>query len=65
MLPSEQTAAQIEALRILLYDGSAQMAQPCDCGSQIRHNNGGNYHETIEMRMDSGSVFRRFTTTYE
>ena len=24
----------------------AQWTEPCDCGDQIRHNNGGNYHRT-------------------
>lgn len=24
--------------------------EPCDCGSQVRHNNGGNYHEVVNVR---------------
>ena len=33
----------MEQESILLYQ------EPCDCGSHIRHNNGGNYHRSVEL----------------
>lgn len=34
----------------------AKIREPCDCGSQIRHNNGGNYHERIEILKHTSNV---------
>lgn len=63
LLPTEQTKAQQSALRAFLENGRLTLSEPCDCGSQIRHNNGGNYHQTVDLRMDAGRVFRSRTTT--
>jgi|GEM_PF-4642355 len=34
-------------------------AEPCDCGSRIRHNNGGNYHAVDQLHLigDENSVY--------
>jgi hypothetical protein len=39
--------------------------EPCNCGSQIRHNNGGNYHNEVDFAFDSGKWYARFGSTSE
>jgi len=43
--------------------------EPCDCGDRIRHNNGGNYHDRINVVAVSGEqgycVLVEETTTRE
>ena len=39
------------------------MTEPCDCGVQVRHNNGGNYHEIYACRADAGRWFVRVGST--
>lgn len=43
--------------------------EPCNCGSQIRHNNGGNYHEVVRLYMfvngEQWAVVLERTTTRE
>lgn len=65
LLPTEQTERQREILARFATDTVATLEEPCDCGMQIRHYNGGNYHKTIELRMDSGRCWMRRTTTCE
>lgn len=67
LLPSEQTERQRSILmEFLTYvKHGFQMNEPCDCGSQVRHNNGGNYHKIVEFTMDGGKVWRRSQTTSE
>lgn len=63
LLPTQQTAKQLEALRTFLEHGRLEMWELCDCGGQTRHNNGGNYHEEIELRADGGQWFAKFGST--
>ncbi len=63
LLPSKQTTAQVTALRYLLDFAELTLREPCNCGSQPRHNNGGNYHEVISFKLDAGQVFRTETFT--
>ena len=39
--------------------------EPCDCGSRISHNNGGNYHDEIYLHRDGDEVFVKYDTTCE
>ncbi len=46
--------------------GNLYLIEPCDCGSQIRHNNGGNYHRVTELlRHSDGRVLVRESDTCE
>jgi len=65
LLPTEQEKAVNEALQIFEDNDSIELDEPCNCGSQIRHNNGGNYHEVIEVVKDQGRFFVRFDDTCE
>jgi len=42
MLKVEQILKQVE------NKGFAVLEEDCNCGLQIRHNNGGNYHQNVE-----------------
>lgn len=64
-LPSEQTENQKKGLLHFITTGAINLSEPCDCGSHIRHNNGGNYHDIQEFTMDAGKCFTRFTSTSE
>lgn len=61
LLPNQQTAAQGKALRKFFDAEVLTLCEPCDCGSQIRHNNGGNYHAEVSFRMDAGKCWRSQT----
>ena len=63
LLPSEQSEAQARAIRLFLDCRDVRLYEPCDCGSQIRHNNGGNYHCILGFRMDAGEIYRAQTFT--
>jgi hypothetical protein len=64
-LPSEQEAKIKEAIQEFNEIGALNIYEPCDCGNQIRHNNGGNYHDEIYLRRDSGQIFVKYETTCE
>jgi hypothetical protein len=67
-LPSKQKVLIEEAIQgwAELPEGEIfYLEEPCNCGSQIRHNNGGNYHEVIEFCKDSGRIFAKHGSTYE
>lgn len=61
LLPSQQTEKQAAALKRLLETGHLYIYEPCNCGGQIRHNNGGNYHTEIQFRLDGGAAWRTET----
>ena len=65
LLPSEKKLRIDEAIRKFDETGSLSIFEPCDCGSRISHNNGGNYHDEIYLRHDSGENFVKFDTTCE
>jgi len=56
-LPSVQKRKTEKAKAIFLREKSLVIYEPCNCGSQIRHNNGGNYHEIIYLVIDDGKYF--------
>lgn len=41
------------------------IAEPCDCGDFVRHNNGGNYHEVITIKPVGEKLFAKFSSTCE
>ena len=63
LLPSEQKSRIEAAKKEFEETGKLCIDEPCDCGGQVRHNNGGNYHEEVELRRDSGKVFVKFGST--
>lgn len=63
LLPSEQTAVQLKALRQFLDNGAITLCEPCGCGDQVRHNNGGNYHAIYSFKADGGKWFARYGST--
>jgi len=65
LLPSEQKDAKERAGRMFHEDGSILLGEPCDCGGQIRHNNGGNYHEIVMVVLDEGRYFVQYSDTCE
>lgn len=66
LLPTAQTKAQRDALSLLLNNNGVHLTEPCNCGGQIRHNNGGNYHSIVAFRLDAGKCWRMgsFTGDY-
>lgn len=68
LLPSEQTK---ELERVPEIMGRVEqgkkiiLEEPCDCGSMIRHNNGGNYHDITYLTKDAGKYFIRDDSTSE
>jgi hypothetical protein len=65
LLPSEQEKRTNEAINTFNETGELAIYEPCDCGSQVRHNNGGNYHGEIYLLRDSGKWFVKYETTCE
>ena len=65
LLPSEAKKRAKAAIQEFEKTGRLTIYEPCDCGSQIRHNNGGNYHDIIRMAIDSGGIFVKYDTTCE
>lgn len=64
-LPSEQKKRVEKAIKEFKETGKFSIYEPCDCGSQVRHNNGGNYHEEIYLQMDEGQAYIKRTSTSE
>ncbi len=65
LLPSEQQERIKKAIATLEETASLSIFEPCDCGNQISHNNGGNYHDEIYLKRDSGKTFVKYETTCE
>ena len=69
LLPREQKERIEKHFDWLLGEAKSSrvviLSEPCDCGSHIRHNNGGNYHEIIEFTFDDGSWYGKYGTTSE
>jgi len=64
-LPSERAILLEKAKKEFIAKGELIISEPCDCGSRIRHNNGGNYHSTVELKKDSNKFFERWSSTSE
>jgi hypothetical protein len=64
-LPSEQEEKIKVTIEKFEKDGRIEIEEPCDCGSQIRHNNGGNYHQWIILQKDGEKTFAKFGDTCE
>ena len=41
------------------------LREPCNCGSHIRHNNGGNYHKVLKLLEFKGKLYMLSTDTRE
>lgn len=65
LLPSQQKNAIERAIKEFEKNGKLSIFEPCDCGSRVQHNNGGNYHEEIYLSKDSGQAFVKYETTCE
>lgn len=65
LLPSQQKERIKQAVEIFYNTGKLTLAEPCNCGSQVRHNNGGNYHDIIQLVRDGEQVFIMEDTTSE
>lgn len=66
LLSSEKKAKASEAKdNLFLRHQTIQICEPCNCGGQIRHNNGGNYHEIITLQRDDGRYFVKMDSTSE
>ena len=65
LLPSEQAQRATQAIIQFSETGSLVINEPCDCGSHIRHNNGGNYHDIIFLQHDGDQAFVKYETTCE
>lgn len=65
LLPSEQESRLQEAIDLFKEQGYLNIHEPCDCGDRVRHNNGGNYHDIIYLKKDSGRYFVKWTDTCE
>ena len=54
--------AEIKAMK----DGERLLlCEPCDCGSHIRHNSGGNYHDVVVIAKEGGEYYRKDESTCE
>jgi len=65
LLPSEQRKMEKEAIELFKDKERITLVEPCDCGSRIQHNDGGNYHQIIEIAKDDGRYFIMFDDTCE
>lgn len=65
LLPSQQKNRIEEAIKNFDTNGKLVIYEPCNCGSHVRHNNGGNYHAIITLQQDDGKIFAKFDSTSE
>lgn len=65
LLPSEKEAAIKKAKDYFIANGKLCISEPCDCGSRIMHNNGGNYHDIVSLRKDKDRYFIAIDSTSE
>ena len=65
LLPSETKEAIEVAFQEFKESGKLDIFEPCNCGSHIQHNNGGNYHQEIYLQRDGDQVFVKYDTTCE
>lgn len=65
LLPSERKEKIQDAIKRFGEEGRLVIYEPCDCGSRIRHNNGGNYHDIVRLERDGGQAFVKYDTTCE
>jgi hypothetical protein len=65
LLPSERNNRIEQAIKDFEETGRLVISEPCNCGSHIRHNNGGNYHQIIHLARDGDKVFVAFDSTCE
>lgn len=64
-LPTEPKQRTTKAIADFERDGELSIFEPCNCGNQIRHNNGGNYHQEIYLKRDGKQVFVKYDDTCE
>jgi hypothetical protein len=64
MKESKQIKIQ-EAEREFFETSHLKIYEPCDCGSKILHNNGGNYHEIAFFLKEEDKYWFKLETTCE
>ena len=52
-----------EAILGLHQSGRIDLDEPCNCGDQIRHNNGGNYHQWVVIDYDKDTYYLQIGDT--
>lgn len=62
-LSSRQKELVTAMLEKLAKRETIEINEPCNCGGQTRHNNGGNYHEYFVARMDEGKWYSKIGNT--
>lgn len=62
-LPFDQRRDAREAIEYFKRFGVLQIHEPCDCGNQSRHQDGGNYHDIIYLKKDGDTVYIKNETT--
>lgn len=68
LLPSEQKERLEEIPKLmeeLEAEGKLYMNEPCNCGNNIQHNNGGNYHDEISYAFEDNKYFAKYDSTCE
>lgn len=63
LLPSEKRIKVEEAKKDFVVKSKIEIHEPCNCGDHIRHNDGGNYHESVFMQIDEGRYFRKIESS--
>ena len=64
-LPGAQKELIEDAKKEFADTGKLAIYEPCNCGSQVRHNNGGNYHDIEFLVKDGEKCFHKSDTTCE
>ncbi len=65
LLPSEQKERIEKSIAELEANDCLSIFEPCNCGSQVMHNNSGNYHSIIDLRKDTGKFYVKYEATCE
>ncbi len=48
---TKEEREQINRIERVVMDGAIiRLYEPCNCGAQVKHNNGGNYHTVIHVK---------------
>lgn len=61
----EMMKRQTEVNSALEAGKVVEFCEPCDCGSQVRHNNGGNYHQFLLIKKVNETYLIRWDDTCE
>lgn len=62
-LPIEKKEAVQKAIEEFIQKSWLSIEEPCNCGSHIQHNTGGNYHTWYDITVDEGKYYIKEGTT--